>query len=175
MVSPTNTGPGLTRGGPLAEARGQPGVFYPTGERNFFRVVAREDVQGTAHAMDAKRLGLKRVQALYPSDDDTWKVVVADPFSRAARRLGLSVAGALPYDPGAKSYDALADRVARSRRAGRAPNRVPAGERGRTARRRCAPASAAGSGSWSLTCSSPVPDVLDEHRARRAGAVPEHH
>ena len=115
MVSPSNTGPGLTRGGPLAEGRGQPGVFYPTGQRNFFRVVAREDVQGTAHAMEAKRLGLKRVQALYPTDDDGWKGIVADPFTRAARRLGMSAGASLPYDPGAKSYDALVARMARSR------------------------------------------------------------
>ncbi len=74
MVSPSNTGPGLTRGGPLAEGRGQPGVFYPTGRRNYFRVVAREDGQGIAHALLARRLGLKRVAVLYPAPDDLWKV-----------------------------------------------------------------------------------------------------
>ena len=115
MISPSNTGPGLTRGGPLAEGRGEPEVYYPTGRRNFFRVVAREDVQGTAHAMVAKRLGLKRVQALYPSDDDDWKIVDADPFRRAARRLGMSAGALAAFDPEAKSYDALADRIARSR------------------------------------------------------------
>ena len=87
-------------------------MFYPTGGRNFFRVVPREDLQGVAHAMLAKRLGLKRVYALYPSED--WKIVHADPFRRAARRLGIRVAGSQAFDPEAKSYDALADRVARS-------------------------------------------------------------
>ncbi len=115
MVSPSNTGPGLTRGGPLAEGRGQPGIFYPTGRRNFFRVVAREDVQSTALAMFAKRMGMKRVQTLYPSGDDGWKTITADPFVRAARRLGLRAPGALAYGPEPKSYDALAGRIARSR------------------------------------------------------------
>ena len=87
-------------------------MYYPAGGRNFFRVVPREDLQGVAHAMLAKRLGLKRVQALYPSED--WKIVHADPFRRAARRLGIRVATSQAFDPEAKSYDALADRVARS-------------------------------------------------------------
>ena len=118
MISPANTGSNLTRGGALAEGRGQPGVYYPTGARNFMRVVPREDLQGVAHAVLAKRLGLKRVYALYPSSDDQWKAGHVDPFRRAARRLGLTVAGSHAFDPEAKSQDALAGRVARSRAQG---------------------------------------------------------
>ena len=66
MVSPSATHSGLTRGGPLG---GRPdglsgragGVLPGPGVRNFFRVVPREDLQGVAQAMQAKRLGLKRV------------------------------------------------------------------------------------------------------------------
>ena len=65
MVSPSATHPGLTRGGPLGGRpdglSGEPGVYYPKGVRNFFRVVPREDLQGVAQAMQAKGLGLKRV------------------------------------------------------------------------------------------------------------------
>ncbi|MGZ5359721.1 MAG: branched-chain amino acid ABC transporter substrate-binding protein, partial [Solirubrobacterales bacterium] len=116
MISPSNTGAGLTRGGALAEKRGEPQVYYPAGGRNFFRVVPREDLQGVAHAMLSKQLGLRRVHVLYPSED--WKIVHADPFRRAARRLGLTVAGSNAFDPEAKSQDALAGRVARSRAQG---------------------------------------------------------
>jgi ABC-type branched-subunit amino acid transport system substrate-binding protein/DNA-binding beta-propeller fold protein YncE/predicted Ser/Thr protein kinase len=112
MISPANTGSNLTRGGPLALGRGEPGVFYPTGVRNYARVAPREDLQGVAQAMLAKRLGLRQVFALYPSPD--WKTTHADPFVRAARTLGLVVAGSRPFDSEAKSYDALADRIARS-------------------------------------------------------------
>jgi ABC-type branched-subunit amino acid transport system substrate-binding protein/streptogramin lyase len=114
IISPTNTGTGLTRGGRLAESRGQPGVFYPTGVRNFVRVAPREDFQGVAHAMLAKQLGLKSVYVLHDSANDGWRIEHADPFQRAARRLGLSVAGSQAFDPAAKSYDALARRVERS-------------------------------------------------------------
>ncbi len=114
MISPANTGPNLTRGGPLAESRGEPGVFYPTGVRNFVRVAPREDLLGVADAMLAKRLGLRRVHVLYDSASDDWRIVHADPFRRAARRLGLRVSGSQGFDPAAKSYDALARRVARS-------------------------------------------------------------
>ena len=114
MISPTNTGTGLTRGGRLAESRGQPGVFYPTGVRNFVRVAPREDFQGVAHALLAKQLGLRRVYVLHDSANDSWRIEHADPFRRAARRLGLRVSGSQEFDPAAKSYDALARRVGRS-------------------------------------------------------------
>jgi len=113
MISPTNSGTGLTRGGRLAESRGQPGVFYPTGVRNFVRVAPREDLQGVAHAILARQLGLKRVYALYERSSG-WQIEHADPFRRAARRLGLRVAGSRAFDPEARSYGALASSVARS-------------------------------------------------------------
>jgi branched-chain amino acid transport system substrate-binding protein len=81
--------------------------------RNFARVVPREDLQGVAHAMLAKELGLKRVYVLYERSSP-WKIVHADPFRRAAGRLGLTVAGSEGFNPEAKSHAALAARVARS-------------------------------------------------------------
>ena len=39
---------------------------------------------------------------------------LADPFRQAARRLGVAIAGSATFDPDAKRYDALADRVERS-------------------------------------------------------------
>jgi ABC-type branched-subunit amino acid transport system substrate-binding protein/DNA-binding beta-propeller fold protein YncE len=113
MISPTNSGTGLTRGGRLAESRGEPGVFYPTGVRNFVRVAPREDLQGIAHAILAKQLGLKGVYVLYERSS-FFEIEHANPFRRAARRLGVAVAGSQAYDPEAQSYDALARRVARS-------------------------------------------------------------
>jgi ABC-type branched-subunit amino acid transport system substrate-binding protein/DNA-binding beta-propeller fold protein YncE len=111
-VSPSNTGPSLTRGPPLAEGRGVPDIFYPTGTRHYARVVPREDAQGVAYAMLAKRLGLKGVYVVYMPD---WpRVEHARPFERAARRLGVEVSGSRAFDPEARSYDGLVNRVARS-------------------------------------------------------------
>jgi branched-chain amino acid transport system substrate-binding protein len=118
IVSPVSSHPGLTRGGRLAQheelgPRGEPQAYYPTGVRNFFRLSPREDLQGVAHAMLAKQLGLRRVYAVHERSEGA-KVTHADPFSRAARRLGIAVAGSAAFDPEAKSHDALAERVARS-------------------------------------------------------------
>src|SRR6059058_5627170 len=60
MVSPANTSPGLTTSGPGAEA-GEPDKYYPTGKRNYARVVANDQIQGPADAQFAKDQGLKKV------------------------------------------------------------------------------------------------------------------
>jgi branched-chain amino acid transport system substrate-binding protein len=52
MVSPSNTYPGLTEGGPGTEA-GEPDNYYPTGERNYARVVWNDQYQGAANALYA--------------------------------------------------------------------------------------------------------------------------
>jgi ABC-type branched-subunit amino acid transport system substrate-binding protein/DNA-binding beta-propeller fold protein YncE len=115
MISPIATHTGFTRGGRLAEpGAGEPGVHYPTGVRNFARVVPREDLQGVAQAMLAEELGLRRVFLLHQQGEIGTEIAYTDPFSRAAGRLGVGVAGSAAFDPEAKSYDALARRVARS-------------------------------------------------------------
>jgi ABC-type branched-subunit amino acid transport system substrate-binding protein/DNA-binding beta-propeller fold protein YncE/predicted Ser/Thr protein kinase len=123
MISPSNTHTGLTREHPVpmfasVGYEGEPEVFYPTGVRNFFRVVPPEDLQGVAHAMLAQQLGLKRVYVLHDGASSDWKLEHADPFRTAARRLGLRVVGVRAFDRAAKSHDALVQNVARSRAQG---------------------------------------------------------
>ena len=88
-------------------------MYYPTGVRNFVRVFPGDDLQGVALAVLAKRLGLERVYLL-SERSSFWDGLLTDPFRRAARRLGVGIAGAATFDPEAKSFDALADTVARS-------------------------------------------------------------
>ena len=119
MISPSNTGAGLTRGGPLAISRGEPEVYYPTGVRNFARVVPREDVQGVAHAM-LREPPRAEAGVRAPRATSDWRIAHADPFRRAARRLGAR-------------RGRLAERSTRRRRAttrSRTRSRAPA-------RRRC--------------------------------------
>ena len=113
MISPTNTYPGLTRAGFTDGPRGTPDVLYPTGVRNYTRLGPRDDLQGVAGAVLAKRLGLKDVYVL---DDGTsyWKELLADPFRRTARKLGVGIAGSSTFKPDARSYDAVVEDVARS-------------------------------------------------------------
>jgi branched-chain amino acid transport system substrate-binding protein len=115
MISPANTDAGLTRPGlPAPEGcRDEPKVFYPTGQRNYVRVLPTEDMHGTAHALLPKQLGVRRAYVVY-EDGVFWKGLLADPFRYAARKLGIRIAGSTAFDPEAKSYRALADEVARS-------------------------------------------------------------
>jgi ABC-type branched-subunit amino acid transport system substrate-binding protein/streptogramin lyase len=116
MISPANTHEGLTRGvgGPPWGYRGEPEVYYPTGERNYVRVLPSEDIGGAAHAPLAKQLGVRRAYVLY-EDGVFWRDLLADPFKHAARRIGVRIAGSATFDPEAKSYRAVADDVARSK------------------------------------------------------------
>jgi ABC-type branched-subunit amino acid transport system substrate-binding protein/predicted Ser/Thr protein kinase len=116
LISPSNTYSNLTRGGRLSlppplGSKDEPEVYYPTGTRNFLRLPARDDLQGVALAVLARRLGLKRV---YLFHDPYWGGILAGQFRRAASRLGVTVAGSEAFDVRAKSYDVLADKVARS-------------------------------------------------------------
>jgi YVTN family beta-propeller protein len=114
MISPTNTAPGLTRAGFTDGPRGAPDIFYPTGVRNYVRLGTGDDLQGVAGAVLAKRLGLKGVYLLDDGSDSYWREQLADPFRRAAKELGVGIAGSAAFEPDARGYDALADRVASS-------------------------------------------------------------
>ena len=115
MISPTNTYPGLTRSGlgPPASYMGEPEVYYPTGARNYVRLRPRDDLQGAAHGILAKQLGLASVYVIHDGSP-FWKVQLADPFRRTARRLGVAVAGSAAFDTTAQSYESLAAQVERA-------------------------------------------------------------
>jgi branched-chain amino acid transport system substrate-binding protein len=116
-ISPSNSYPGLTRPVSLPAkwggSRNEPNTFYPTGVRHYVRLAANDDFEGVADAILAKRLGLT---SAYLLDDgqgaqDVW---ITNPFRRTARRLGIRIAGGQRFDPAAKSYVALAAKIARS-------------------------------------------------------------
>jgi branched-chain amino acid transport system substrate-binding protein len=108
MVSPANTYVGLTHGG-AGTAPGEPGKYYPTGKRNYARVVAADDYQGAADAILAKSLAIKKVYIL--NDKEAYGLGVATNFRNAARKLGLTIAGFTAWDGKASSYEALAVKI----------------------------------------------------------------
>jgi branched-chain amino acid transport system substrate-binding protein len=108
MVSPANTYVGLTHPGP-GTAAGEPGKYYPTGKRNYARVVAADDYQGAADAILAKSLGVKRVFIL--NDKEAYGLGVATNFRNAAVKLGLKVVGFQAWDGKASSYEAQAVKI----------------------------------------------------------------
>ncbi len=91
MISPSATVVGLTHRAP-GSGPGEPGVYYPNGVRNFVRIVASDDVQAAADALLARQLGLRRMFAAY-NRFGPYGIGIAKSFARAARRLGLGIAG----------------------------------------------------------------------------------
>jgi branched-chain amino acid transport system substrate-binding protein len=105
MVSPANTNPGLTK----KWDPGEPNKYYPTGTRNYARVVATDDIQGPADAMWTKSLGIKKVFVL--NDKQTYGFGVATTYRSAAKKLGLNVVGFQGWDAKQSSYEALANSI----------------------------------------------------------------
>jgi len=105
MVSPANTNPGLTK----KWDPGEPNKYYPTGTRNYARVVATDDIQGPADAMWSKSLGVKKVFVL--NDKQTYGFGVASTYRSAAKKLGINVVGFQGWDAKQSSYEALANSI----------------------------------------------------------------
>jgi branched-chain amino acid transport system substrate-binding protein len=87
-INPTNTWPGLTKSG---FADGEPDKYYPTGVKNYFRVVTTDDIQGEAAALWAKKLGLKTVLAI--DDGGTYGKGIALLFTKKYKELGFEIKG----------------------------------------------------------------------------------
>jgi branched-chain amino acid transport system substrate-binding protein len=106
MVSPGNTFVCLTQPSPTLCAKDEPDVYYPSGNRNYARVVPNDAVQGAGLASFANALGVRRPFVLVAADDPT-SAGQAQTFAGAARSLGMQPAGIEQYDPNAKGYAAL--------------------------------------------------------------------
>jgi DNA-binding SARP family transcriptional activator len=91
MISPSTTSVGLTHVGPGSQP-GEPGIYYPTGRRNFVRMVPADDVQAAADVLLARQLRLRRVFVAHDGFE-TYGLGVAESFAINAARLGLGVAG----------------------------------------------------------------------------------
>lgn len=102
MVSHANTNPGLTK----KWNAGEPEKFYPSGKRNYARVVTTDDFQGTADSTYvAKDLGKKRCYVL--NDNQTYGQGVAQAFVDNAPKVGLTILGNQAWDSKQTNYTAL--------------------------------------------------------------------
>ena len=104
MMSPANTYVCLTEGGPGCDDT-EPDKYYPSGQRNYARVVAHDAYQGAAVAEFAQEQGVKNVYIL--NDKEAYGLGVATNFRNAAEKLGIKIAGFAAWDPKASSYEAL--------------------------------------------------------------------
>ena len=109
MVSPGNTFVCLTEPGSICKPN-EPDVYYPSGKRNYIRVVPNDAVQMAGLATFANGHGIRNPYILVAADDPTSKGQ-ADTFEGAARSLGMNIAGVDQWDPKAKSYSDLMQKV----------------------------------------------------------------
>ncbi len=114
MVSPANTYPGLTKPG-KGEAD-EPNKYYPSGVRNYSRVVTADDVQGSVDARFMQSLGAKTVYIL--DDQELYGKGVADVFEKTAKEIGMTVVGHEGIDPKAQNYQALMTKISTSNNGG---------------------------------------------------------
>jgi branched-chain amino acid transport system substrate-binding protein len=105
MISPANTGVGLTK--PFDP--GEPDKYYPTGKRNYTRVIPADDLQGAAGANWAKELAVKTVFIL--DDTEVYGKGLATVFESKAKENGLEVVGREGIDGKAADYRALAAKI----------------------------------------------------------------
>ena len=108
QVSPANTYVGLTTNKPGSEP-GEPDKYYPTGKRNYARVVPADTVQGAALAKASQDAGCKSIHIW--NSKTTYSAGLARNVTMSAEELGLEVQGNDGIDPKAANYRSLAANV----------------------------------------------------------------
>lgn len=102
MVSHANTNPGLTK----PWDPGTPDKYYPTGVRNYARVITTDDYQGQAAAQFAANdLHVKRCFVL--NDNQVYGQGIARAFVTAAKKLGITILGNKAWDVKQPSYASI--------------------------------------------------------------------
>jgi branched-chain amino acid transport system substrate-binding protein len=107
MISPANTYVGLTKPG---GDPGDPDRYYPTGERNYTRVIPADDKQGQLGAVLMQEEGVESVFII--DDRETYGKGLADQVELTAEELGIEVLGREGIDGSAGNYRGLMNRIA---------------------------------------------------------------
>jgi branched-chain amino acid transport system substrate-binding protein len=111
QVSPGATSVGLTKLVPGAD-KGEPDKFYPSGERNFARVVPADDVEASAASAWVRKLGARTAYVL--GDRSVEGDGLAQLFRGAAEKQGIKIVGEDRMDPRAQEYRKLVGKVAQA-------------------------------------------------------------
>jgi branched-chain amino acid transport system substrate-binding protein len=107
MISPANTYIGLTKPSPDPS---EPEKYYPTGERNYTRVIVADDEQGQAGALLMQEEGMESVYIL--DDKETYGKGLADELQKSAEDLGIEVVGREGIDGSASNFRSLMNKIA---------------------------------------------------------------
>jgi branched-chain amino acid transport system substrate-binding protein len=111
MLSPGNTAVGLTSDEPGADTEiGEPEVYYPTGTRNYARIVPKDTVQGAALAQLMDEDGCTSVGVLH--DNEVFGEGLATNVELAAENFDYELTNAGGIDTKAANYRAEAEDLA---------------------------------------------------------------
>jgi branched-chain amino acid transport system substrate-binding protein len=111
MLSPGNTAVGLTSDEPGANTdSGEPDIYYPTGERNYARIVPKDTVQGAALATIMNEDGCTRTAILH--DREVYGAGLAENISTAAEGLDFEIVSSEGIDPRSANYRSVASALA---------------------------------------------------------------
>jgi branched-chain amino acid transport system substrate-binding protein len=102
MISHANTNPGLTK----KWDPGEPDKYYPSGKRNYARVITTDDYQGAAMA-DFAAQDLKVKKCFVLNDNETYGQGVATAFINRAKTDGITILGNKAWDAKQPSYAAI--------------------------------------------------------------------
>jgi branched-chain amino acid transport system substrate-binding protein len=112
MISPANTAVGLTTNQPGSNP-GEPDKYYPTGKRNYARIVPKDTIQGAALVTLMKQDGCTKVQLT--NDKEVYGAGLGKNVELAAKTAGLTIISNEAIDKNAANYRSLA---AKSKAAG---------------------------------------------------------
>ena len=105
MISPANTAVGLTSDAP-GHAPGEPQKYYPTGTRNYTRIVPKDTIQAAALATLMKKDGCTKVELT--NDKEVYGAGLARNLQLAAKSIGLNIIANDATDKNAPNYRSLA-------------------------------------------------------------------
>ena len=107
MVSPANTYVCITEGTGCDAS--EPDKYYPSGKRNYARVVPYDAYQAAVDAQLSKDLGVTKVYIL--NDKEAYGLGVALLYRAAAEKLGIKIAGFSAWAKESASYESIMRRI----------------------------------------------------------------
>jgi branched-chain amino acid transport system substrate-binding protein len=107
QVSPSNTYVGLTRS--EGAEKGEPDKYYPSGKRNYGRVVPADHIQAAAQVAYQKDSGCTKTYLL--NDKEVYGKGIADAVQHNASSAGLQIVGNDGIDTKAANFRSLATKI----------------------------------------------------------------
>jgi branched-chain amino acid transport system substrate-binding protein len=108
MVSPANTYVGLTTGLP-GSAPGEPQKYYPTGKRNYLRIVPIDSIQGAADLIAMKQAGCTKVAVA--NDKEAYGAGLATLLGLEKGFYGVTITSNTGIDPTAPNFRSYASTI----------------------------------------------------------------